>query len=302
MWCEKEELRLSNRPKIENFDKAYKQFREERERQRSELRRLENQAAEEKQARQRHIWPGALSLEKKVYANFLPNTTLVPPFFSFFSIETEVSPTKTFIYQASSTDTSNLIFPCPDLRRWSVWFEDDYVTLNQGYRYWFPSDLQHPLQEHFFFSGRYIVDTRFVLEGVVDIGRYGSVTVDVATYVSVVRCNAPDRNHDNGWHNDPNYDQLIDDWRSYCDGEQQRIFSDSQQGLHTFAHFIDLPVRRTFWNGRPNRFVEVTHILTITAVNASCQFGPNREDCATGSSYGWITTQWPTILLEYLPI
>lgn len=293
-WCEMEELRLASQP-AQDFDKAFKRFEQERGRRRSALRTLEHRAEEEKQQR-RLPWPGPGQEIGVIEAIKVPFSFSRPTFFS----ETEILPTKTLIYRGAPATRSDLIYPCPDLRSWSAWFEDDEVTLDQGYRYWFPSTNQHPLHKSFFFSGQFVVDTRLTLQGVVAIGTFGYVTVDAATYVSVVQCTAADKNHDNGWHYDPNYDQLITDWRSYCDGNQQRFFSDTLPGLHTFGHYIDLPVHVICPCGAPNRFAEITHILTITAVNATCQFGPNLQDCASGPASGWIETYWPTISLEYV--
>ena len=302
-WCEREEFKITGRLDEQEFDKSYKLFEQEREKQKSALWNLQHQAQEEKRKRVL-IRPGFESLYGRRSDWIAEPSARVLELEATFYTKDELPPTKTYIYSGAPASTSYLIYPCPDLRQWSAWFEDEEVTLNQGYRHWFPESNTPPLSflPGFVFSGLFIIDTRFTLQGVVSIGRYGSVTVDIATYISVVQCNAPDKNHDGGWHYDQSYDQIITTWTSYCncDSNQQRFFSDTQQGLHTFAHYIDLPVHVICTCGAPNRFVEVTHILTVTAVNATCQFGPNRQDCLAGSSSGWINTYWPVIKLQYV--
>jgi hypothetical protein len=286
-WCEMEELRLGARPEGRDFEKAYKESQEEKQ--------------------QRPIPPSMRPVLPMPFPRTEGEEIVAlekPLYFSrptCFSDGEVVDPTKTFIYSGSPAFPSDLIYPCPDLQHWGALFEDDEVTLNQGYRYWFPSNNEHPALPNFSFSGRFIVYTHFVMEGIVDIGRYGYVTVDVATYITVIQCDADDKNHDSGWHNDPNYDSVIGcQWVSYCQGNQPRFFSDNQQGLHTFRHYIDLPVRVMCTTGAPNRFVEPTHILTITAVNAHCCFGPSSQECAPGER-GFIETYFPTVYLEYVP-
>lgn len=305
-WCEKEEFGLSKGLLEGDPDKAYKLFEQERARKKSSLWALQHDAREEKRKRVL-LRPGLDSAHgrQRAWKAEQGFPILLGQGATTLFKEHEISPTKTLLYSGSPASTSFLIYPCPDLRQWSAWFDDDEVTLNQGYRYWFPDKMPPfilPNGPNLIFSGRFIIDTRFTLQGVVDIGRYGSVTVDIATYVTVVECNADDKNHDNGWHYDPNYDRIIVTWSSYCncDQIQQRYYSDTQQGLHTFAHYIEQPVHFSCCCGAPNRFVEVTHLLTLTAINATCQFGPNRTDCLAGSSAGWINSYWPMIQLEFV--
>lgn len=302
-WCEKEELKISLRSEASNFDRNLKRYEQEREKRQQQLWELQTRSQDEKGKRSDvrkdaewvHDWQGAFIRERPL--------RFIQPGQSYLS-KHEIPPTATSIYSGSPAARSYQIYPCPDLRYWSAWFENDEVTLHQGYRFWFPTE-NPPLVSligGLRFSGIFMIDTRIALQGVVAIGKNGYVAVDVATYVSVVECSAGDRNHDGDRHTDTQYDRLITTWRSYCAGGQQRLFSDGQQGLHTFAHAIDLPVHLILCCGAVDRFVELTHILTLTAVNATCQFGPNRQDCLSGSSpsYGWIKTTWPIIQLEYL--
>jgi hypothetical protein len=301
-WCEREEARLRSVQHVDDFDRAFDNFEAERDARREKLREMDNLARKERLERP----------SPPVVLPQSPDPQDNPPSGSFKKIglpwefsqptiysEIQVAPTKTFIYSGGPAVSSDLIWCCPDLMRWSSWFNDDEVTLDQGYRYWFPSARKHPMVGPFEFTGKFVVSTHFKLSGLVDIGKYGSVTVDIATYLTVVECTASDRDHDYGWHYDPAFDQVVSSWRSYCDGNQQRIFFDNLPGLHDFLHYIDLPVQVACDCGAPNRFIETTHILTIRCINAWCCFGPNRADCEAGTHCGWVTTYWPRICLEY---
>ncbi len=293
-WREEQELKLGGQTGTE-FTKTFKQFDKDRRTLRSALRDLQHRAEQEKQQR-RSGWQGSGDLVLTGPVPAPPLTLSRPIFFS----ESEISPSKTIIYHGATANASTQMCLCPDKRIWSVpGLEDDEVSLNQRYRYWFPSHDQHSLLGNYFFSGQFVVITGLHVSGVVDINKNGSVVVDASTHIAVVECTATDSDHDGGEHSNPRYDFLMSYWSSYINGGQQRIFVDTQGGLHDFAYYIEQPAHVLFESGKASRFVEVTHILTITAVNAACTFGPPQSECSAVTP-GFIRTDWPIISLQYV--
>jgi hypothetical protein len=293
-WTEAEQARLRSQPG--DFAKAYAAFRKEQRKRSQALLALEQEAHREKGERKDRFGFGYFGRPRGV-PDVLPLQhqdqgevafeAAEPAMFGY--IDYQLTPFRTQVYSGSPAFPSSLMEPCPDLEHWSAWLANDEVALSQQCRLWFPGGR---------YTGGFLVSPRVTVEGLVDIGAGGKVSVGADCGVAFVWCTHKDRDHDNGWHYDPAYDTLVRLWRSVCMQPHPPLFVDTQPGLHTFTHdseyviAIGFDLLRSY--GGPGRFIDIAQYVSITAENAVAQFGPG----AGSGQTGWIRTPFPTVRLQ----